>query len=48
MSIEVNGKEVQHEKYRDIRADVKLQEDLYNTETYRKPESLMASIRSLR
>ena len=32
--IKVNGKEVQREEYRDIRADVKLQPDLYDTETY--------------
>ena len=35
--IKVNGKEVQREDYRDIRADVKLQSDLYDTETYHKP-----------
>jgi hypothetical protein len=34
--IKVNGKEVQREEYRDIRADVKLQPDLYDTETYHK------------
>jgi hypothetical protein len=34
--IKVNGKEVQREEYRDIRADVKLQSDLYDTETYHK------------
>jgi hypothetical protein len=32
--IKVNGKEVQREEYRDIRADVKLQPDLYDPETY--------------
>ena len=32
--IKVNGKEVQREEYHDIRADVKLQPDLYDTETY--------------
>jgi hypothetical protein len=36
--IKVNGKEVQRESYRDIRADVPLQADLYDTETYRKAE----------
>ena len=36
--IKVNGKEVQREAYRDIRADVKLQPDLYDTETYHKAE----------
>ena len=36
--IKVNGKEVQREVYRDIRADVPLQADLYDTETYRKAE----------
>lgn len=36
--IKVDGKEVQRETYRDIRADVPLQADLYDTETYRKPE----------
>jgi len=35
--IKVNGKEVQREDYRDIRADVKLQSDLYDTGTYHKP-----------
>jgi len=34
--IKVNGKEVQREEYRDIRANVKLQPDLYDTQTYRK------------
>jgi hypothetical protein len=34
--IKVNGKEVQREEYRDIRADVKLQPDLYDPETYHK------------
>jgi hypothetical protein len=36
--IKVNGKEVQREAYRDIRADVKLQPDLYDTETYHKAD----------
>jgi hypothetical protein len=36
--IKLNGKEVQREAYRDIRADVPLQADLYDTETYRKAE----------
>jgi hypothetical protein len=35
--IKVNGKEVQREEYRDIRADVKLQPDLYDPVTYHKP-----------
>ena len=36
--IKVNGKEVQRETYRDIRADVPLQANLYDTETYHKAE----------
>lgn len=32
--IKLNGKEVQREEYHDIRADVKLQPDLYDTGTY--------------
>lgn len=36
--IKLDGKEVQREAYRDIRADVPLQADLYDTETYRKAE----------
>ncbi len=36
--IKVNGKEIQRETYRDIRADVPLQPDLYDTETYHKAE----------
>lgn len=35
--IRVNEKEVQRETYRDIRADVPLQADLYDTRTYRRP-----------
>ncbi|HEX3236389.1 MAG TPA: hypothetical protein VHR41_19520 [Gemmatimonadales bacterium] len=34
--IKLNGKEVQREEYRNIRADAKLQPDLYDTETYHK------------
>ena len=34
--IKVDGKEVQREAYRDIRADVALQPDLYDTGTYHK------------
>jgi hypothetical protein len=34
--IKVNGKEVQTEEYRDIRADIKLQPDLYDTKTYHR------------
>ncbi len=34
--IKVNGKEVQREEYRHIRADVKLQPDLYDPETYHR------------
>jgi hypothetical protein len=34
--IKVNGKEVQREVYRDIRANVKLQPDLYDPVTYHK------------
>jgi hypothetical protein len=41
--IKVNGREVQREEYRDIRADVKLQPDLYDTETYHKPEWIEAT-----
>jgi len=41
--IKVNGKEVQREEYRDIRADVKLQPDLYDTETYHKPQWIEAT-----
>jgi hypothetical protein len=36
--IKLNGKEVQRESYRDIRADVPLQPDLYDTGTYRQAE----------
>jgi hypothetical protein len=36
--IKVNGKEVQRETYRDVRADTPLQADLYDTQTYHKPE----------
>ena len=36
--IKVNGQEVQREEYSDIRADVPLQADLYDTHTYRKAE----------
>ena len=35
--IKVNGKEVQREDYRDIRADVKLQANLYDPTTYHRP-----------
>ena len=35
--IKVDGKEVQRERYADIKADVQLQPDLYDTRTYRKP-----------
>jgi hypothetical protein len=35
--IKVDGKEVQRERYADIKADVQLQPDLYDTKTYRKP-----------
>jgi hypothetical protein len=34
--IKVNGKEVQREAYKDIRANVKLQPDLYDTKTYHR------------
>jgi hypothetical protein len=34
--IKVNGKEAQREEYQDIRADVKLQPDLYDPVTYHK------------
>jgi hypothetical protein len=36
--IKLNGKEVQREEYRDIRADTPLQADLYDTQTYHKAE----------
>lgn len=35
--IKVDGKEVQRERYADIKADVALEPDLYDTKTYRKP-----------
>ena len=35
--IKVDGKEVQRERYADIKADVELPPDLYDTKTYRKP-----------
>jgi len=41
--IKVNGKEVQREEYRDIRADVKLPSDLYDTETYHQPAWIEAT-----
>jgi hypothetical protein len=41
--IKVNGKEVQREEYRDIRADVKLPSDLYDTETYHSPTWIEAT-----
>jgi hypothetical protein len=34
--IKVNGKEAQREKYRDIKANVRLQPDLYDPKTYRR------------
>jgi len=36
--IKLNGKEVQREEYRDIRADAPLQSDLYDTQTYHKAD----------
>ena len=36
--IKVNGKEIQREEYRDIRADIPLQADLYDTQTYHEAE----------
>jgi hypothetical protein len=36
--IKFDGTEVQREQYRDMRADVPLQENLYDTETYRRAE----------
>lgn len=36
--LKVDGKEVQRERYADIKADVPLQPDLYDTRTYRRPE----------
>lgn len=36
--IKLNGKEVQRESYKEIRADAQLQPDLYDTETYRPAE----------
>jgi hypothetical protein len=41
--IKFDGKEVQRESYRDIRADVPLQPDLYDTETYHKARWIPAS-----
>jgi hypothetical protein len=41
--VKFDGKEVQREVYRDIRADVPLQPDLYDTETYRKARWIPAS-----
>ncbi|MFL5403667.1 MAG: hypothetical protein ACJ8BF_12690 [Gemmatimonadales bacterium] len=40
--IKLNGKEYQREEYRDIRADVKLQPDLYDPETYHPPKWIQA------
>ena len=36
--IKLNGKEVQREEYRDMRADRALPPDLYDTQTYRKAD----------
>jgi hypothetical protein len=36
--IKVNGKEIQRESYRDVRADTPLQPDLYDTRTYHKAD----------
>ena len=41
--IKVNGKEVQREEYKDIRADVKLQPDLYDTKTYQRARWIEAN-----
>ena len=41
--IKFDGKEVQRESYRDIRADVPLQPDLYDTKTYHKARWIPAS-----
>jgi hypothetical protein len=41
--IKVNGKEYQREDYQDIRADVKLQPDLYDTQTYHRAEWIQAN-----
>ena len=41
--IKVNGKELQREKYRDIRADVKLQPDLYDPNTYHRASWIESS-----
>ena len=41
--IKLDGKEVQREVYRDIRADVPLQPDLYDTETYHKARWIPSS-----
>jgi hypothetical protein len=40
--IKLNGKEIQREEYRDIRADTPLQPDLYDSQTYRKAEWIKA------
>jgi hypothetical protein len=42
VAIKLDGKEIQREIYRDIRADTKLQSDLYDTETYHKAEWISA------
>ncbi|HUR94114.1 MAG TPA: hypothetical protein VMY76_05995 [Gemmatimonadales bacterium] len=36
--VKLNGQEIQREVYRDVRADVPLQADLYDTDTYRKAD----------
>ena len=40
--IKLNGKEVQREEYRDVRADRPLPPDLYDTETYHKADWIQA------
>jgi hypothetical protein len=40
--LKVDGTEVQRERYADIKADVELQPDLYDTKTYRKPDWIKA------
>ena len=42
MVLKVDGAEVQRERYADIKADVELQPDLYDTKTYRKPDWIKA------
>jgi hypothetical protein len=40
--VKLNGKEVQREEYRDVRADRPLPHDLYDTETFHKADWIQA------